>query len=135
MQDGGESVRESLQEAISVLNRCGSAFILLAVTGDKNCLELFNDICRAREGLEAALSRSGEPTEPPIQTNTKEPSMEWNSFEDNRNIGAWRVEANAYENEGAVYVAIFSGPDAQKRAEEYAALKNGQESHGLRKAS
>ncbi len=37
----------------------------------------------------------------------------------------WRVEAIDYENEGVCYVAIFSGPLARERAEEYAAFKNG----------
>ena len=32
--------------------------------------------------------------------------------------GEWRVEAIDYDNEGQVYVAIFSGPGAQERAEE-----------------
>ena len=36
----------------------------------------------------------------------------------------WRVEAIDYESEGEVYVAIFSGPQSQERAEEYADVKN-----------
>ncbi len=36
----------------------------------------------------------------------------------------WRVEAIDHEGEGAVYVTLFSGHDAQQRAEEYAAWKN-----------
>lgn len=36
----------------------------------------------------------------------------------------YRVEAIDYEDEGKAYVAIFSGPSARERAEEYAALKN-----------
>ncbi len=54
----------------------------------------------------------------------KEEKMKWTCFEDNRNPGDWRVEAIDFEDEGKVYVAIFSGPDAQTRAEEYAELKN-----------
>jgi len=53
--------------------------------------------------------------------------MEWIGFEDKNNPNDWRVEANDYENEGAVYVAIFSGPDAKERAKEYAGIKNAQE--------
>jgi hypothetical protein len=34
----------------------------------------------------------------------------------------WHVEA--IDEEGRVFVAIFSGPDAQERAIEYAKLKN-----------
>jgi hypothetical protein len=36
----------------------------------------------------------------------------------------WRVEAVDHEDDGQIYVAIFSGPKAKERAEEYAALKN-----------
>lgn len=36
------------------------------------------------------------------------------------------VVAIDYENEGGVYVVLFSGPNARERAEEYAAFK----SHG-----
>jgi hypothetical protein len=36
----------------------------------------------------------------------------------------YRVEATDHEVEGQVYVAIFSGPDAKARAEEYAKFKN-----------
>ena len=37
----------------------------------------------------------------------------------------YRVEGIDYESEGECYVAIFSGPNAKERAEEYAALKSG----------
>jgi hypothetical protein len=56
--------------------------------------------------------------------------MEWTSFEDRHNPGDWRVEAN--DNEGVVYVTIFSGPASRERAEEYAAIKNGNRSSGRR---
>jgi hypothetical protein len=36
----------------------------------------------------------------------------------------WRVEAINHDGDGEVYVAIFSGPDAQTRGEAYAAWKN-----------
>lgn len=35
----------------------------------------------------------------------------------------WRAEA--IDNEGMVFVTLFSGPNAKERAEEYAAWKNG----------
>lgn len=38
--------------------------------------------------------------------------------------GEWRVEAIDYERDGEVYVAIFSGPHAEERAEDYAAWKS-----------
>jgi len=37
----------------------------------------------------------------------------------------YRVEAIAPDGDGEVYVAIFSGPEAKARAEEYAKFKNG----------
>jgi hypothetical protein len=36
----------------------------------------------------------------------------------------WRVEAINHDGDGEVYVAIFSGPDAQARAEANAAWKS-----------
>ena len=62
-------------------------------------------------------------------------TMEWTSFEDKQNPGDWRVEAIDFENEGAVYLTIFSGPEARERAEEYAAIKSAQEARLLRVAS
>jgi hypothetical protein len=59
-----------------------------------------------------------------LASKTKENKMNWSCFEDKRNPGDWRVEAIDFDDEGKVYVAIFSGPDAQARAEEYAELKN-----------
>lgn len=37
--------------------------------------------------------------------------------------GHWHVEA--IDNEGRVFVAVFSGPEAKERAAEYADWKNG----------
>ena len=42
--------------------------------------------------------------------------------------GHWHVEA--IDDEGRVFVAVFSGPEAEERAREYADWKN-----GLRRAS
>ncbi len=39
--------------------------------------------------------------------------------------GAWAVEAIDYDSEGDVYLAVFSGPQAQQRAREYAGMKYG----------
>jgi hypothetical protein len=47
--------------------------------------------------------------------------MTWSCFEDQLYAGDWRVEGN--DNEGRVYVAIFSGPDAHERAQQYADWK------------
>jgi hypothetical protein len=49
-----------------------------------------------------------------------------------KNSTDWRVEAIDFENEGNVYIALFSGPDARARAEEYAQWKN--EVHARRPA-
>ena len=51
--------------------------------------------------------------------------MRWYCFEDQLYAGDWRVEGN--DNEGRVYVAIFSGPDAHERAQEYADWKTSME--------
>lgn len=39
--------------------------------------------------------------------------------------GAWTVEAIDHAQDGSIYQAIFIGPDAQKRAKEYAKFKYG----------
>ena len=39
--------------------------------------------------------------------------------------GAWAVEAINIDGDGEVYMAVFSGPDARGRAEEYASMKYG----------
>lgn len=39
-------------------------------------------------------------------------------------LDEWRVEGIDYDRDSQVYVAIFSGPQAKERAEEYAAFKN-----------
>jgi len=47
--------------------------------------------------------------------------MEWEVLEDRQYPGHWRVEAINHEGDGEVYVAVFSGPEAEQRAKEYAA--------------
>lgn len=61
--------------------------------------------------------------------------MNFEVLEDLRNPGDWRVEAIDFEDEGKVYVVIFSGPDAHERAEEYASFKNSQLREPLRRVS
>ena len=39
--------------------------------------------------------------------------------------GSWSVEAIDIDGDGAVFQAIFVGPQAKERAEEYAAFKYG----------
>jgi len=53
--------------------------------------------------------------------------MEWECFQDMKNKGDWRVEAIDFDDGGAVYVTVFSEPEARKRAHEYAAIKAAQE--------
>jgi hypothetical protein len=52
--------------------------------------------------------------------------MRYEIIEDAESVDgdAWRVESVDYQGDGSVYVAIFSGPDARQRAEEYAEWKN-----------
>lgn len=50
--------------------------------------------------------------------------MNYQATADNEVQRDWRVEAIDFENEGAVYIAIFSGPNARERAEEYARWQN-----------
>jgi len=49
-------------------------------------------------------------------------SLHYETIEDNRHPGDYRVEAIG--NDGEVYTAIFVGPEAKDRAQEYASLKN-----------
>lgn len=50
--------------------------------------------------------------------------LEYEVVEDRKYTGDWRVEAINSDGDGEVFVAIFSGPDAEGRAAEYAAWKN-----------
>ncbi len=50
--------------------------------------------------------------------------MEYEVIESKHVPGEWIVEAINYDGEGEVYSAIFSGPDAKVRAEEYASWKS-----------
>lgn len=50
--------------------------------------------------------------------------LTYDTIEDKMQEGDYRVEAIDTEGDGEVYVAIFSGPDAKRRAEEYAGWKN-----------
>jgi hypothetical protein len=51
------------------------------------------------------------------------PRLRYEIIESSQHPGHWHVEA--IDEEGRVFVAVFSGPDAQKRAAEYADWKNG----------
>jgi hypothetical protein len=61
------------------------------------------------------------------KTSLLEVQMNWSCFEDELYVGDWRVEGRDHENEGQVYVAIFSGPQARERAKEYADWKSSKE--------
>jgi hypothetical protein len=50
--------------------------------------------------------------------------MDYEIAEDRKYKGTWRVEAINYASDGEVRVAVFSGPDAEERAREYAQWKN-----------
>jgi hypothetical protein len=57
------------------------------------------------------------------KTSLLEVQMDWSCFAEELYVGDWRVEGRDHENEGQVYVAIFSGPKARERAQEYADWK------------
>lgn len=46
-------------------------------------------------------------------------------IKDQTTMDTWRVEAINQHGDGEVFVSIFSGPDAEERAHEYADWKNG----------
>jgi hypothetical protein len=50
--------------------------------------------------------------------------LQYETIEDQNSPGEYRVEAIDGDSEGEVYVTIFTGPDAQSRATEYAGWKN-----------
>lgn len=50
--------------------------------------------------------------------------LKYVAFEDKIAPGDWRVEAINHVL-GECYIALFTGPDAEFRANEYAAIKNG----------
>lgn len=52
-------------------------------------------------------------------------TMNYEVAKDRELMDTWRVEAVNEQGDGEVYVAIFSGPDAEDRAREYADWKNG----------
>ncbi len=50
--------------------------------------------------------------------------MRYEMMRSRGSVDEWRVEAIDYEHDGQVFVAIFSGPDAERRAKEYAEWRN-----------
>lgn len=60
-----------------------------------------------------------------MQVQTSNSSLKFESLRDKESPSEWRVEALDIKA-GDVYVAIFCGPEAQERAEEYARFKNAQ---------
>jgi hypothetical protein len=55
--------------------------------------------------------------------------MKYEVVRDRTTPDAWRSEAIDDSSEGECYVAIFSGPDAEQKAREYAAWKNEPAAH------
>jgi hypothetical protein len=51
-------------------------------------------------------------------------ALQYDVAQDVRHVGDYRVEAINEDQDGEVYVAIFTGPDAELRASEYAAWKS-----------
>jgi hypothetical protein len=61
-------------------------------------------------------------------------SLHYEVVPDRLQLGDYRVEAINKDGDGEVFIAIFVGPDAQARAEEYAEWKNSTAVQVLRKA-
>lgn len=59
--------------------------------------------------------------------------LRYETIEDNRHPGDYRTEAVG--EDGEVYTAIFVGPDAEIRANEYADWKNSNQQAELARAS
>lgn len=57
--------------------------------------------------------------------------MTWEVAESKNTPGEWVVEAINRDGDGEIYAAIFSGPNAEQRAREYAACKQEQTDKGL----
>lgn len=53
-----------------------------------------------------------------------EAQMRYETMRSRGSVDEWRVEGIDYEHDGQVFVTIFSGPDAERRAREYAEWKN-----------
>jgi len=51
-------------------------------------------------------------------------SLKYEAFQDRENPSDWRVESIDIKA-GNIFIAIFSGPLAKERANEYAKIKNG----------
>ena len=84
--------------------------------------------CRFRDKFGATCSgKQCIDLEPALADNRKpnllEVEMDWSCFAEELYVGDWRVEGRDHENEGQVYIAIFSGPKARERAQEYADWK------------
>lgn len=62
-------------------------------------------------------------------------SLRYETIEDKLQPGDYRVEAINAEGDGEVYIAIFVGPEAATRANEYMTWKNRDHRSLLEKAS
>ena len=50
--------------------------------------------------------------------------MEYEVVKTKDAMATWQVEGIDYDNDGIIYFALFSGPEAEERAREYADFKN-----------
>lgn len=61
--------------------------------------------------------------------------LSYGVFPDKQTPDVWRAEAVDHDNDGCVYVAVFSGPEAERMALEYADYRHQlQESGRVRRA-
>lgn len=70
--------------------------------------------CYIEQSVLTSSSTTGENPQP----QSKEIAMNWTVAADREFPNDWRVEA-IEEGSGDIFVAVFSGPDAEERAREY----------------
>lgn len=101
-------------EALFKLERWSSCFVEKTPISAET---LWREFPAAIKNARAALARLD-------QTNRGDSNhMQVEVVERRDTPGAWSVEAIDHGSEGEVYLAVFSGPDAQGRAHEYARTK------------
>jgi hypothetical protein len=79
-------------------------------------------MCRDVVARNALLKRSGATVLEVRASQKEEVMMHYNIIESQHYPGTWQAEA--IDDMGRVFVVAFSGPEAEKRAREYANWKN-----------
>lgn len=84
-----------------------------------DCLEFLADMNTATETSPTNLPRALDPDE-----TLQSPRRNYEVVKSKQSPDRWHVEFIDHANEGECYVTVFTGPDAEERAREYARLKN-----------